>query len=133
MANIWVGVAPAPSAILLYCVYTRTNFVDSAISSNNWFYRRTIGEQRSEMMSLNASQSYLLIGHVKEGGGGDHFHVSCFGTWRAGISPPKCSKVYPGGEIFLNCYYHKTFIDEILSTTRIFSNTKHWPALIWVT
>jgi len=42
------------------------------------------------MMSLNASQSYLLIGHVKEGGGGDHFRVSCHGTWRAGISPPKC-------------------------------------------
>jgi len=54
--------------------------VDSAINYNGWFNRRTIGEQRSEMMTLSADQNYLLIGHVKEGTVHDHYRVSCHGN-----------------------------------------------------
>ena len=50
--------------------------LSSATSWNNWFQRLTAGEQRSQMMSLSSDITYLLIGHVKEGGGGNHLRVS---------------------------------------------------------
>lgn len=58
-----------------YIIHCRTNFIATAISWNNWFGRLTIGEQRSEMMSLSNENSYLLISHVKDGSGGNHLQV----------------------------------------------------------
>jgi len=54
----------------------RTNFLTSPVSWNDWFSHLTIGEQRSEIMSLSSDTTYLLIGHFKDGNGGiNHLQV----------------------------------------------------------
>ena len=58
------------------CSCYRTNLLTSVVGWNRWFNRLTIGEQRSGMMSLSSDTNYLLIGHLKQGGGGSHMQVS---------------------------------------------------------